>query len=69
MRIDKETVLGFLEERGEQDKAEQARRELPDQVDTERDGTERDGDLLGRFGIDPSDLVGKFTGGRDIPGL
>jgi hypothetical protein len=64
MQIDKETVLGFLEERGEQDKAEQARRELPDQVDTERDG-----DLLGRFGIDPSELVGKFTGGRDIPGL
>ena len=64
MQIDKETVLGFLEERGEQDKAEQARRELPDQVDTERDG-----DLLSRFGIDPADLLGKFTGGRDIPGL
>jgi hypothetical protein len=64
MEIDKETVLGFLREQGEQDKADQAARELPDRVDTERDGS-----LLARFGIDPSDLIGKVTGGRDIPGL
>ena len=64
MEIDRETVVGFLRERGEQDKAEQAGRELPERVDTERDG-----DLLSRFGVDPADLLGKFTGGRDIPGL
>ncbi len=64
MEIDREAVVGFLRERGEQDKAEQAGRELPERVDTERDGN-----LLSRFGIDPADLVAKFTGGRDIPGL
>jgi hypothetical protein len=64
MQIDKETVLNFLRERGEHDKAEQAAQELPEQVDTERDSG-----LLARFGIDPSDLIGKVAGGRDIPGL
>ena len=64
MQIDKETVIGFLRERGEQDKAREAESELPEQVDTERDS-----ELLSRFGIDPGELIGKFTGGRDIPGL
>jgi hypothetical protein len=64
MQIDKETILGLLRERGEPDKAEQAARDLPDSVDTERDG-----DLLARFGVDQGDLIGKVTGGRDIPGL
>ena len=64
MQIDKETILGLLRERGESDKAEQAARDLPDSVDTERDG-----DLLARFGVDQGDLIGKVTGGRDIPGL
>lgn len=64
MQIDKQTVLDLLRERGQQDQAQQAERELPDQVDTDRDAG-----LLGRFGIDPSDLLSRFTGGRDIPGL
>jgi hypothetical protein len=64
MEIDKGTVLELLRERGEDDKAQQADEELPDRVDTERHG-----DLLGRFGIDPAELLGKVTGGRDIPGL
>ncbi len=64
MEIDKGTVLNLLRERGEDDKAQRAEQELPDRVDTDRDG-----DLLRRFGVDPGELLGKFTGGRDIPGL
>ena len=64
MQIDKETVLNFLREQGQHDQAQQAEQELPDQVDTERDQG-----LLDRFGINPQDLIGKLTGGRDIPGL
>ena len=37
MQIDKETVLGLLRKKGKDDEAEQASRELPDTVDTERD--------------------------------
>ena len=64
MQIDKQTVLDLLREQGQEDKAAQADQELPDQVDTERDAS-----LLQRFGIDPSDLVSRFTGGSGIPGL
>jgi len=64
MQIDKDTVLGLLREQGKDQEAEQARQELPDQVDTERDAG-----LLQRFGIEPQDLLSRGTGGRDIPGL
>ena len=63
MEIDKEMVLSFLRERGEQGKADEAARELPDRVDTERDSG-----LLARFGVDPGELLGKMGGGG-IPGL
>ena len=66
MEIDKEMVLSFLRERGDNAKADEAARELPDRVDTERDSG-----LLQRFGVDPGDLIGKFAGGGGggIPGL
>ncbi len=64
MQIDKETVVGLLRERGDADQAEAASRELPDQVDTDRDAG-----VLQRFGIQPEELLSRFTGGRDIPGL
>jgi hypothetical protein len=64
VEIDKNTIVSMLRERGESDKAGQAERELPDQVDTDRDA-----DMLERFGINPQDLLGKVTGGRDIPGM
>ena len=63
VEIDKEMVLGLLRERGDHAKADEAARELPDRVDTERDSG-----LLQRFGVDPSDLLGKLGGGG-IPGL
>jgi hypothetical protein len=64
MEIDKETVLGLLREQGKDEQAERASRELPDRVDTDRDAS-----LLERFGVEPQELLSRFTGGRDIPGL
>ncbi|MBD0291313.1 MAG: hypothetical protein ICV74_08665 [Thermoleophilia bacterium] len=64
MQLDKETVLSFLREQGQHEKARQAESELPDQVDTERDAG-----LLEKLGVNPRDLMSKFAGGANIPGL
>jgi hypothetical protein len=64
MQIDKETVMSLLREQGKTSEANDAERELPDQVDTERDAG-----LLERFGVNPQDLIGRVTGGGGIPGL
>jgi hypothetical protein len=63
MQIDKQTIIDLLRQRGQEDQAQQADSELPDQVDHERDAG-----LLEKFGINPQDLLGKITGGG-IPGL
>ncbi len=63
MEIPKDQILELLRSRGDHDKADQADQELPDQVDPEKHS-----DLLAKFGIDPSELLGKFGGGK-IPGL
>ena len=60
MNIDKSQIVELLKSRGDDDKAQQAESELPDQVDTEKDSS-----LLSKFGVDPSDLLG---GGSDIGG-
>jgi hypothetical protein len=62
VQIPKEQILEFLRSRGDQEKAQQADGELPDQVDTDQHA-----DLLSKYGIDVQDLMGKFGGG--IPGL
>ncbi len=62
MEIPKDQILELLRSRGDNDKADQADKELPDKVDTERDSG-----LLSKFGIDPSELMGKLGG--KIPGL
>jgi hypothetical protein len=64
VQIDKNTVLDLLRERGQQDQADQADQELPDQVDTDRDAG-----LLQRFGLDPQELLQRFTGGEGMPKL
>ncbi len=64
MQIDKESVLSMIRERGDQEQASRAERELPDQVDTDRDAG-----MLEKFGVSPSELMSRFSGGRDIPGL
>ena len=62
MEIPKDPVLELIREHGDQDQAGQAERELPDQVDTDRDAG-----LLQKFGLDPQDLLGKLGG--NLPGL
>jgi hypothetical protein len=58
VQIDKSTILDLLRERGQQDQANQADQELPEQVDTDRDAG-----LLQRFGLDPQELLQRFMGG------
>lgn len=58
MNIDKQQIIDLLKNRGDHDKADQAEKELPDQVDTEQDKG-----LLSKFGINPQDLLGKLPGG------
>ena len=62
MQLDKNMILDLLRERGQGDQASQAEQELPDQVDTDKDGG-----LLQKFGLDPQDLIQKFTGGGGLP--
>ena len=61
MQIDKNTILELLRERGDHQNADRAAQELPDQVDTDQHAG-----LLDRFGLDPNELMGRFTGG--LPG-
>ena len=62
VQLDKNMILDLLRERGQGDQASQAEQELPDQVDTDKDGG-----LLQKFGLDPQDLIQKFTGGGGLP--
>jgi hypothetical protein len=57
MEIPKDKILDLLKQRGENDKAQQADRELPDKVDPDRDRG-----LLEKIGIDPQDLTGNLGG-------
>ena len=61
MEIDKSQVLELLKSRGDHDQAEAARAELPDKVDTDKDSN-----LLSKFGIEPKDLLEKFGGAGGI---
>jgi hypothetical protein len=58
MEIPKDKILELLRQRGDDDKAQQADRELPDKVDPERDRG-----ILDQLGIDPQDLLGNLPGG------
>jgi hypothetical protein len=58
MQIPKDKILEMLRGQGDDDKAAQADRELPDQVDTEKHGS-----ILERLGLNPADLIAKLAGG------
>jgi hypothetical protein len=60
MNIDKNQIVQLLQQQGHP-QADQAQQELPDQVDTEQHA-----DLLGKFGINPQDLLGKLGGGGGL---
>lgn len=57
MEIPKEQILQMLRDRGDHDNAQQADQQLPDQVDSEQHG-----DLLGKLGVNPSELLGGAGG-------
>jgi hypothetical protein len=60
MQIDKAQITEMLRQQGKNDQADQADQELPDQVDTDQHAG-----LLQRFGLDPKELLGRFT---SLPG-
>jgi hypothetical protein len=64
MQLDKNMILDLLRQRGDHQSADQADQELPDQVDTDQHAG-----LLQRFGLDPSELLSRFTGGSGLPGI
>jgi len=63
VEIPKDKILELLQQHGKSDQVDQAKQELPDQVDPERDSG-----LLEKFGISPQDVLSKLGGGG-IPGL
>jgi hypothetical protein len=58
MQIDKNQILELLRNAGDQQKADQADQELPQQVDTEAHAS-----LLQKLGIDPAALLSQLGGG------
>ena len=62
MELEKDTIVNFIKEHvGDKDKAEEADRELPDKVDTDKDAG-----LLDRFGVNPKELLGKLGDVGDL---
>ena len=57
MKIDKQEIIEALRSRGEDDLADQAETELPQEVDTDDHRVELD-----RLGINPTDLIGGVGG-------
>lgn len=57
MEIPKDQILQLLHDRGDHEKADQADQQLPDKVDPEEHS-----DLLGKLGLDPSELIGDIGG-------
>jgi hypothetical protein len=58
VNIDKDQIIQFLKDKGQDQQADEAARELPDQVDTDQHA-----DLLARHGVDLKDLTERFGGG------
>ena len=64
MEVDRDTILSLLRERGQMQEADKAEQELPSKVDTDRDAG-----MLQKYGIDPSELLSRVTGGKDSRGF
>jgi F0F1-type ATP synthase membrane subunit b/b' len=64
MELDKQQIVSFLQQHGQQDKVEQAEQQLPDKVDTDQHS-----DLLDKLGVNVQDLLGGAGGLGDKLGL
>ena len=62
MEIPRDKILEMLRQQGKGDQADQAKQELPDQVDPERDSGQ-----LQKLGLNPQEILSKLGG--SIPGL
>ena len=62
MEIPKDKILDMIKEQGKGDQVDQADKDLPDQVDPERDSGK-----LEKFGLKPQDVMSKVGGG--LPGI
>ncbi|RBY75536.1 hypothetical protein DQ238_19525 [Geodermatophilus sp. TF02-6] len=58
MKLDKQELLRVLRTEGDNSTAEKVEAQLPDQIDTERDG-----DALAAVGLDRTQLMAKLAAG------
>ena len=58
MKLDKQELVRMLRTEGDNDTADKVAAELPDQIDTDRDG-----DALAAAGLDRTQLMAKLAGG------
>ena len=58
MQISKERLLEVLRTQGDNDTADKVAADLPDEIDTDRDG-----DALSAAGLDRTQLMAKLAGG------
>lgn len=61
MNIDKQQIIDLLRNQGDEQKAQKADQDLPQQVDTDKS---EDQNLLQQLGINPMDLAKKYMGGK-----
>ena len=58
MKLDKQELLKLLRTQGDNETADKAESELPDEIDTDRDGG-----ALDAIGLDGTQLMAKLAGG------
>ena len=58
MNLDKQELVRMLRTQGDNDTADKVESQLPDQIDTDRDG-----DALDGLGLDRTQLMAKLAGG------
>lgn len=63
MQLDKSMILDFLRQQGQDQQAQEAEQQLPDQVDTEQHAS-----LLSNLGVDLPTLLSKVGGGGGLAG-
>jgi hypothetical protein len=63
MQMTRDRIVAMLRDEGHGERADRAERELPEEVDAERDAG-----LLERLGLDPKELVQRIAG-EGIPRL
>ncbi len=58
MKLDKQELVRMLRTEGDNDTADKVESDLPDEIDTDRDG-----DALDSIGLDRTQLMAKLAGG------